>query len=216
MAARRLPSTVLPSRRGRSQTGPSCGVISCSLFSVGADGDIGPSVLKGFRLRAGRGMGDFALRGDLLCPRRQSRQNAAGGMRLEKHFVFLGRIHPGPPDFYGGAIKKVGSGLSAREKDRMPVCAPPAAAPCLLKGLLLLQESSRLPFCPRGAGASDGGGGKLPPYAGACPSLFSVLTAQKLSGHRSPGGTSNRGAAIMGPQWKPSEAGSIGRGRATE
>ena len=53
------------------------------------------------------GDGDgFALRGDLLCPRRQSRQNAAGGRRLEKHSVFLCRRAPDPLFFYGGAIKR--------------------------------------------------------------------------------------------------------------
>ena len=41
----------------------------------------------------------WAPAGAPFCPRRQSRQSAAGGMRLEKHFVFLGRIRPGPPIF---------------------------------------------------------------------------------------------------------------------
>ena len=35
--------------------------------------------------------------GDLLCPRRQSRQSATGGRRLEKHSVFLCRLPPDPP-----------------------------------------------------------------------------------------------------------------------
>ena len=41
------------------------------------------------------------------------------------------------------------------------------------------------------------------------------IPALEFSSYRPPGGTSNRGAA-MGPQWKPSAAGSIGRGRATK
>ena len=75
-----------------------------------------------------------------------------------------------PREFYGGAIKKVEKVLPAREKDRIPVYTPPAAQPLaalppygcgvslagaaargLLNYLLLLQEPSRLPFCPRGS-----------------------------------------------------------------
>ena len=48
------------------------------------------------------GDGDgFALRDNLLCPRRQSRQSATGKRRLEKHFVFLCRL-PRTPVFSTG------------------------------------------------------------------------------------------------------------------
>ena len=74
----------------------------------------------GFRLRASRD--NFALRGDLLCPRRQSRQNAAGGgsrafsmpyPAIPTPSVSLpstsppdrGRRPPGPPSIYVGATK---------------------------------------------------------------------------------------------------------------
>ena len=103
----------------------------------------------GFRLRAG---GDgFALRGDLLCPRRQSRQNATGGRRLEKHSVFLCRLPRTPCFFYGRATKGRGCIHPARVKDRIPLLAPPAAAPCFSNRYLLLQEQSRLATIHRAA-----------------------------------------------------------------
>ena len=73
---------------------------------------------------------DFALRGDLLCLRRQSRQNATGGRRLEKHSVFLCRLPRTPCFFYGRATKGRGCIHPAWAKDRIPLLAPPAAAPC--------------------------------------------------------------------------------------
>ena len=48
-----------------------------------------------------RGWGMVSPAGDLLCPRRQSRQSAAGGRRLEKHSVFLCRL-PRTPMFSTG------------------------------------------------------------------------------------------------------------------
>ena len=112
----------------------------------------------------------FALRGDLLCPRRQSRQSAAGRRRLEKHSVFLCRLPRTPCFFYGGAIKGQGCIQPARAKDRIPFLAPPAAqplaalppygcgvplagaaAPCWLNRYLLLQEPSRLTSIHRAA-----------------------------------------------------------------
>ena len=104
------------------------------------------------RISPAGGDGDgFALRGDLLCPRRQSRQSAAGGRRLKKHSVFLCRRAPDPLFFYRGATKWRGYIHPARVKDRTPFLAPPAAAPCYLNRCLLLQERSRLVFSHRGA-----------------------------------------------------------------
>ena len=100
----------------------------------------------------GTGDGEnFALRGDLLCPRRQSRQSATGVRRLEKHSVFLCRL-PRTPCFSTGepprGVEKI---CPARAKDRIPFFTPPAAAPCWLNRLMLLQERLRLVFSPRGA-----------------------------------------------------------------
>ena len=86
----------------------------------------------------------FALQGDLLCPRRQSRQSAAGGWRLEKHSVFLCRLPPDPRLFTGEPPRNVEKICPARAKDRIPFLVPPAAAPCCLNRYLLLQEPSRL------------------------------------------------------------------------
>ena len=47
---------------------------------------------------------------------------------------------PGPPFIYGGAIKECGKICPARAKDRIPLLAPPAAAPCWLNRRILLQE----------------------------------------------------------------------------
>ena len=93
----------------------------------------------------------FALRGDLLCPRRQSRQSAAGGRRLEKHSVFLCRLPRTPCFSTGGSHQGAVYLHPARVKDRTPFLAPPAAAPCCLNRYLLLQERSRLAPIPRGA-----------------------------------------------------------------
>ena len=103
------------------------------------------------RISPAGGDGDgFALRGDLLCPRRQSRQSAAGGRRLEKHSVFLCRL-PRTPVYLRGSHQGAVYLHPARVKDRIPLLAPPAAAPCYLNRCLLLQERSRLVFSHRGA-----------------------------------------------------------------
>ena len=81
------------------------------------------------------GKGDrFALRGDLLCPRRQSRQSAAGGRRLEKHSVFLCRLPRTPCFFYGGSHQGVWKNLSGAGKRQDTI---PCAARC--RSILLEQ-----------------------------------------------------------------------------
>ena len=97
-----------------------------------------------------RGWGMVSPAGDLLCPRRQSRQSATGGRRLEKHSVFLCRL-PRTPVYLRGSHQGAVYLHPARVKDRIPLLAPPAAAPCYLNRCLLLQERSRLVFSHRGA-----------------------------------------------------------------
>ena len=68
-------------------------------FVVAGIGFVGIKMECGdFSCVRGRGISPA---GDLLCPRRQSRQNAAGGRRLEKHSVFLCRL-PRTPVFSTG------------------------------------------------------------------------------------------------------------------
>ena len=141
---------------------------------------------------------------------------------------------PPPPDphYFTGEPSRGSEGTQpAREKPRMGVCAPTAAAKKRLNNHLLLQGASRLTFCLRGRAHAGR------PFTGTCTVLaktrrkshrvpvphlaagFVTCSASfplDLAGHRQPpGGTSNRGTAA-GTQWKPSVAGSIGRGRATE
>ena len=97
-----------------------------------------------------RGWGMVSPAGDLLCPRRQSRQNAAGGGSRAFNNA-LSRLPRTPCLFYGGATKRRGYIHPARAKDRIPLLAPPAAAPRCLNRYLLLQERSRLAPIPRGA-----------------------------------------------------------------
>ena len=103
-----------------------------------------------FRLRAGRGAGYFALRGELLCPRRQSNQNAAGDVGKRKHEkflpseVFCAFMPPFPgPLLYGGVllmryacIRRASPGFAA----------PPSGPSALGRGSLDL--SNRRPPAP--------------------------------------------------------------------
>ena len=95
-----------------------------------------------------RGWGMVSPAGDLLCPRRQSRQSAAGGGSRAFNNA-LSRRAPDPHLFYGGATKGQGCIQPARAKDRIPLLTPPAAALCSLNRYLLLQELSRLAFFHR-------------------------------------------------------------------
>ena len=98
-----------------------------------------------------RGWGMVSPAGDLLCPRRQSRQSAAGGGSRAFNNA-LSRLPRTPCFFYGGATKGRGYIHPVRAKDRIPLLTPPAAAPCWLNRLMLLQERSRLVFRSRVAG----------------------------------------------------------------
>ena len=103
---------------------------------------------KGIISPCGAGMEMVSPSGDLLCPCRQSRQNATGD-GVSKNTSCFYAASPGPPFVYGGATKGRDDIQPAREKDRIPFLAPPAAAPCWLNRLMLLQEQSRLAFFHR-------------------------------------------------------------------
>ena len=148
----------------------------------------------------------FALQGELLCPRWQSRQSAAGGWRLEKLFVFLCRLPPDPRLFTGEPPRNVEKICPAREETRIPLLAPPAAAPCSLNRCLLLRAVAPS-FSP-----SRGGSVVAPPpgrllRAGEWlqhsvpldlqqpfgPLTSAPIPALDLPDYRLLGGTSNRG-----------------------
>ncbi len=120
---------------------------------------------------------------------------------------------PPPPDphYFTGEPSRGSEGTQpAREKPRMGVCAPTAAAKKRLNNHLLLQGASRLTFCLRGRAQAGR------PFTGTCTVLaktrrkshrvpvphlaagFVTCSASfplDLAGHRQPpGGTSNRGA----------------------
>ena len=144
--------------------------------------------------------GEFLLQ---RCKRNQ--KTAGGGSRAFNNA--LSRLPRTPCFFYGGATKGRGYIHPAREKTRIPLLAPPAAAPCSLNKDFLLQELSRLDFCPRAAvrwsvrlrGWCLGqGSGCSTPGLLVCsgPSArwtSTPIPALDLPGHRPPGGTSNRG-----------------------
>ena len=89
--------------------------------------------------------------GEFLLQRCKRNQKTAGGG--SRAFSMPYPASPGPPVFStGGATKGRSCIHPARAKDRIPLLAPPAAAPCYLNKYLLLQERSRLVFRPRGAG----------------------------------------------------------------
>ena len=156
------------------------------------------------------------------CKRNQ--KTAGGGSRA---FTMPYPACPRTPIFYEGAIKNAGNSLPAREKPRIGVCMPTAAAKVWLNDHLLLQEASRLPFCPRGRAQVDGSvtgtcavlaktcckSHRVPvphPSAGlvACSANFPL----DLPGHcQPPGGTSNRGgeAPLIG---RFKEIGYLGEG----
>ena len=75
---------------------------------------------------AGGDVDGFALRGDLLCPCRQSRQSATGGRRLEKHSVFLCRL-PRTPVYLRGSHQGVWKNLPGAGKGQDTA---PRAARC--------------------------------------------------------------------------------------
>ena len=134
-----------------------CSMIHCG-FTCSWDclrrGGYDPPALAGFRkgrvdFACGRRGDGFALRGDLLCPRRQSRQSAAGGG--SRAFTMPYPAAPRTPVYLRGSHQGAVYLHPARVKDRIPLLAPPAAAPCCLNRYLLLQERSRLAPIPRGA-----------------------------------------------------------------
>ena len=156
------------------------------------------------------GRDSFALRGDLLCPRRQSRQNATGGG--SRAFTMPYPASPGPPFDLRGSHQLAMYLHPARAKTRISYLAPPAAAPCWLNRLMLLQELSRLALSPRAAvpWSLRLRGWYRIRKTDMNTHLLQVRTCQRFrrpqahSGARvlrlpSPGGTSNRGPRP--PDW---------------
>ena len=148
----------------------------------------------------------FRLRASSFCSGAKGTKRPPGAA----HGHFQCPIPP-PPDplFFlrGGATKGRSCIHPAQAKDRIPLLAPPAAAPCCLNRDLLLQVPSRLAFLHRGAlrwslrlrgGCSGQGSGCSTLYLLTCSSPLDLLTsapipALDLPDYRLLGGTSNRG-----------------------
>ena len=131
---------------------------------------------------------------------------------------------PGPPIFSTRepprGVEKI---CPARAKARIPLLAPPAAAPCWLNWRILLQEPSRLAFCPRAAvrwllhlrGWCRMRKTDMNTHLLQVRTLWRFRRPQAHSGARalrlpSPGGTSNRGPRP--PDWSFQGDG-VSRGR---
>ena len=143
------------------------------------------------------------------CKRNQ--KTAGGGSRA---FTMPYPACPRTPIFYEGAIKNAGNSLPAREKPRIGVCMPTAAAKVWLNDHLLLQEVSRLLSSSRGRAWVDASPLESTPdwrkrtvrrthipVPHPSAGLVACSDGSPLNGlgHRQPpGGTSNRG-----PQWGP-------------
>ncbi len=95
--------------------------------------------------------GDFAFGRVSFSSLRKKPKNRRGNASGKTLRVFMPHPPRTPYLIYGGAIKGQGYIHPARAKNRIPLLAPPAAAPCLLNRSVLLQELSRLAFSPRWA-----------------------------------------------------------------
>ena len=137
---------------------------------------------------------------------------------------------PPPPDphYFTGEPSRGSEGTQpAREKPRIGVCTPTAAAKRRLNDHPLLQEASRLPFRPRGRAQADGSvTGTCAVLAKTCRKTYrvpilcpaasvgacSVAPPLVLLGHRHPPGVHPIGGTAVPPDWSFQGDG-VSRGR---